>query len=378
MHRTKVTVIDSPNLWIEGEAVRQLNKASELEGMQRVVGLPDIHPGKGYPIGAAFLSKDVLHPILVGNDVGCGMQFSRLNISGSKLKPEKLASKMEGLDTPWDIDYVQKYLKDKEIEGTGFEKSLSTVGAGNHFIEAQIVHEILDPDWAEKLSSNLYLLVHTGSRGLGESIFHEVAAKHEAKGLPIDSEEGRNYLKQHDNAVKWARANRTLCGQRVAEAFNTDIKCLLDSTHNSVTVTGDEALHRKGAAPATDDLLVVPGSRGDLTYLVQPIPSEKSLFSVAHGAGRKMSRLETFERSDSNWQVNPWGGRVVCGDNKVAKEEAPGGYKKVATVVQALIDHGLVKVIATLRPVVTFKSSSLKEESKDKDWRQQRRQSNRR
>ena len=67
----KPIVIASSESWIEGEALRQLNQTAKLPGMTRAVGLPDLHPGKGIPIGAAFLSKDIIYPHLVGNDIGC-------------------------------------------------------------------------------------------------------------------------------------------------------------------------------------------------------------------------------------------------------------------------------------------------------------------
>ena len=71
--RPRVTIIRSEKSWIEGEAVLQLEKTATLPGMRRVVGMPDLHPGKGTPIGAVFLSDDRVYPHLVGNDIGCGM-----------------------------------------------------------------------------------------------------------------------------------------------------------------------------------------------------------------------------------------------------------------------------------------------------------------
>lgn len=66
-------LIASSKSWIEGEALRQLKNALELPGMRFVIGLPDLHPGKGNPIGAAFVSECRLYPFLVGNDIGCGI-----------------------------------------------------------------------------------------------------------------------------------------------------------------------------------------------------------------------------------------------------------------------------------------------------------------
>lgn len=65
--------IASDNLWIEDSAIQQLYTTAKLTGMRRVIGMPDLHPGRGYPIGAAFFSRGRFYPALVGNDIGCGM-----------------------------------------------------------------------------------------------------------------------------------------------------------------------------------------------------------------------------------------------------------------------------------------------------------------
>jgi release factor H-coupled RctB family protein len=70
-----VRVIASPATWIEGEALRQLDEAAKLPGMVATVAMPDLHPGKGSPVGAAFLAEGRLYPTLVGSDIGCGMSL---------------------------------------------------------------------------------------------------------------------------------------------------------------------------------------------------------------------------------------------------------------------------------------------------------------
>jgi release factor H-coupled RctB family protein len=109
--------------------------------------------------------------------------------------------------------------------------------------------------------------------------------------------------------------------------------------------------------------VVIPGSRGDLSFLVRPVPDrEDTLRSLAHGAGRKLARHEArgklrglYRREDL--QRNPFGGRVVCGDELLLWEEAPECYKDASGVVGNLEAAGLLSVIATLRPIVTFKTS---------------------
>ncbi len=76
----RVSIIASDRLWLEDAAMQQTKTTAELPGMQRVVGLPDLHPERGYPIGAAFFSVGRLYPALVGNDIGCGMALWQTDI----------------------------------------------------------------------------------------------------------------------------------------------------------------------------------------------------------------------------------------------------------------------------------------------------------
>jgi len=71
----RVRLLASRKNWIEGEAVAQLRKTAARPGMRPAVGLPDLHPGRGHPVGAAFITTGVFYPQLVGNDVGCGMSL---------------------------------------------------------------------------------------------------------------------------------------------------------------------------------------------------------------------------------------------------------------------------------------------------------------
>ena len=71
--KINVRLFASAKSWIEGEALRQLYATSKLEGMRLAVGFPDLHPGKGSPVGAAFVTEGLIYPYLIGGDIGCGM-----------------------------------------------------------------------------------------------------------------------------------------------------------------------------------------------------------------------------------------------------------------------------------------------------------------
>src|ERR1700722_14028984 len=125
-----VQVIASSSNWIEGMAVQQLQKTALLPGMRLAVGLPDLHPGKGSPIGAAFVTEGWIYPTLVGNDIGCGIGLWRTGLGAKGIKREAWAERLRNLDGAWDGD-VQEFLSSRGIQASGHEQSLGTIGRGN-------------------------------------------------------------------------------------------------------------------------------------------------------------------------------------------------------------------------------------------------------
>ncbi len=296
----RVHVVASPDTWIEGEAVRQLEATARLLGMRLCVGMPDLHPGKGHPIGAAMVTTGVLYPHLVGGDIGCGMGLWRTDLKQKKARRDKWAERLHGLEEPWDGD-TAAWLGEYGITAAEHDHALGTIGGGNHFAELQqveVVHDAaafaalgLAEDW-------LVLLIHSGSRGLGESILRAHTTRLGAQPLEVGTADCNEYLQHHDRAVRWAVANRALIGGRFAAQLGAELVPILDVCHNSVTKTtlcGGGYLHRKGAAPADQGPVVIPGSRGALSYLVRPTTpdatdpasGEHGALSLAHGAERK-------------------------------------------------------------------------------------------
>src|SRR5205814_4129194 len=127
-----VRLIASPKSWIEGEAVRQLNATARLEGMRLAVGFPDLHPGKGAPVGAAFVTEDVIHPYVIGGDIGCGMALFKTDLVQRDMKLNRWADLRFDLEHPWEGD-VQYGLVGSELESTGFDQALGTLSVGNRF-----------------------------------------------------------------------------------------------------------------------------------------------------------------------------------------------------------------------------------------------------
>jgi len=135
----------------------------------------------------------------------------------------------------------------------------------------------------------------------------------------------------------------------------------LDICHNSVLAKEGRYLHRKGAAPSDQGLVIIPGSRGSLSYLVKPVGNFASAgHSLAHGAGRKWKRSEAMGKLSNRYKAQDLkttalGSRVICEDKALLFEEAPEAYKDIHQVILDLEGFGLIKQVATFRPLITFK-----------------------
>ncbi|HEX4386301.1 MAG TPA: RNA ligase RtcB family protein [Myxococcales bacterium] len=359
-----VRVIARPGSWIETEAVDQLERTAGRFGMKLAVGLPDLHPGRGHPIGAAFLTAHAVYPQLVGNDIGCGMALFRTNVPAHFRDFDRWTRRLDALERPLDPSLLE--LASEATHAAGWVDSLGTLGGGNHFAELLKVSEVYD-DAFQLPSRKLVLLVHSGSRGLGQSILEGQLREHGDGPLTPDGFALKRYLTKHDAAVGWARDNRRIIGERFLRAIRTTGELALDLTHNSVSVHGEEFLHRKGAAPADSGAVVIPGSRGSHSYLVKPTAlaaeTDFSAWSLAHGAGRRWKRSECKARlaekfSSEDLARTSLGSRVICGDRALLYEEAPQAYKDVDGVIEDLRSAGLVTLAAQLTPVLTFKKGN--------------------
>lgn len=364
----QVSLIAGPRTWIEGDAIQQLITTAGLPGMARVVGMPDLHPGRGYPVGAAFFSQQYFYPALIGNDIGCGMALWQTTLASGKRSLDKLEQQLGSIDGPLDASW-QDDIADCGLAPTGFETALGTIGGGNHFAELQQVDAILEPECFAQTGldpKRLLLLVHSGSRGLGQAILQRQVQERGHAGLLAGSPAAQDYLSQHATACEFARLNRQYIARRMLDRWRIDGHCIVDIQHNTLLPCRLEGrdgwLHRKGASPADQGLLVIPGSRGDYSYLVLPEPDPVSLFSLAHGAGRKWRRSDCQAQMRARTTLaqltrTALGSRVICQDRKLLLEEAPEAYKRIDDVVATLAEAGLLRVVARLKPVLTYKNA---------------------
>ncbi|MCA9547883.1 MAG: RtcB family protein, partial [Myxococcales bacterium] len=370
----------------------------------RAVGLPDLHPGRGIPIGAAFAFAGVIEPALVGGDAGCGVRVVGVprprrggDALGRRLDkatrgpalphcdpqalldavwadgpaglarvagvPERLAALAEA-DPPADPAPPSGPVP-PEITAH-FAEQLGTAGGGNHFLEVAQVTSVEDPaaGRAGLVPHGVAVLAHSGSRGLGGVIGRAWAGQRLS-----DPEAQATYLGQLAGAVRFARANRLILAWRALEALGCArpdrIGGTFDVVHNDVQPWGlaGEAvwLHRKGAAPAeAGQLTVVLGSRGAPSVVMEGSGRADCLCSVAHGAGRRMGRSEAvaklkprFKRAEL--QRTALGGEVLCDDAELLYAEHPRAYKPVEPVVDSLVAAGLARPVARLVPRFTVK-----------------------
>ncbi len=376
----------SDRSWIEGTAEDQLEQVAAMRGVINIAAFPDLHPGKYGPVGSAILA-DRIYPQLIGNDIGCGMSLFVLDLPFRKLRLDKAAQKLRTLEGSWPGDGAAR-LNALDLPETLHVQALGTIGGGNHFCELQVVDASTENSALEMSGlkkGDLALLVHSGSRSLGTAVFSTVLDRF--AGLDPDSAEGQAYWQNHCQATRWASLNRTLIAERAADALRCGLKPVTDAPHNMIEFRDGAILHRKGAAKADIPLVPLAGSRDALSYLlVATRGNQDALGSLAHGAGRKYDRRSLMgragaTRSERNELARTsFGGLVVCEDRQLLIEEAPNAYKDPTRVLNELVDAGLAKNVASLKPLLTFKKAAKQEQStarQDKKRRLQDRRSRR-
>src|SRR2546430_10093518 len=121
-----VRLFASAQSWIEGEAVRQLYATAKLDGVRYAIGFPDLHPGKGSPVGAAFVTEGMIYPHLIGGDIGCGMALFKTNLARRDAKLDRWGKLQFNLEHPWD-EFVSDFLAERDLESTELDSALGTI-----------------------------------------------------------------------------------------------------------------------------------------------------------------------------------------------------------------------------------------------------------
>lgn len=389
---------------MEGAALEQLGRAAALPGCVRAVGLPDLHPGPGgLPIGVALAFEDAILPGLLGSDIGCGVRVALTRLRRPSL--DRLERRLQAaLEAPLSLGEVPGVLEailakgvaglaeleplpaslrhlaaaepceesldpgliDSELLAPIHAEALGTIGGGNHFAEIACVGDV-DGAEHERLGDavhgRLAVLIHSGSRGVGRQIAERYS------GGRLTSADAGAFLAAQAWGCRFARVNRWLLAWQLlsaAEVARADKQVLTaDSIHNQVvrkSIDGRELwLHRKGAAPAErGQLTVVLGSRGAPSHLMRGTGEVAGLASVAHGAGRRMTRAEALSKMRAKHRRDTLsrtslGSRVLCDRTEALYEEHPDVYKPIAPVIDSIVAAGLATPVATLAPLITVK-----------------------
>jgi release factor H-coupled RctB family protein len=410
-------VIARADVWMEGDAVAQFARVAASPGCVRAVAMPDLHAGRGIPVGAAYAFEDRIVPQLIGGDAGCGARVavtSARRMAADALErrvrqavdddpladcdpravfeavwrrgarglaeiegvPDALARLAEAEPDPAEPKDVERTIAGAPslgasgdpapFLGAGFEAALGTAGGGNHFVEIARVAEVRDEAAAAALGLEegaFCVVAHSGSRGLGGALARRWG------DAVLQGDVMVAYLGELAGACRFAQANRLVLAYRMLRALGAARASKLaggfDVTHNDVRLepigAGRAWVHRKGAAPARGgDATIVLGSRGAPSWILRSLDCEAGLRSVAHGAGRRMGRGEALAKLKGRYKRSeaarsPRGGRVLCDDPDLLFEEHPDAYKPVEPVVASLVEAGLAAPVAALLPVVTVK-----------------------
>ena len=352
---------------IEETARGQIVNVSNLTRVWPWVAImPDVHAGMGACIGSVIPTRGALIPSATGVDIGCGMLAVRTNLTlDHDFRGLPLAGLREEIeaDIPVGVGCAyghipSEFYKHEEWFERGFggvhavlphdyrdtaRAQIGTLGSGNHFIEL-----------AEDDYGKVWVVVHSGSRGLGSKIaqYHIMVAKGECVGedLPDSSlaflVEGTvgfdAYLEDLKFAQQYAMVNRYVMAARIMEVlsryFTFGIEDQVHCHHNYAA----EEVHsgkrlfvtRKGAINAATGVRgIIPGSMGARSYIVTGLGNKDSLLSAPHGAGRVMSRSKarkTFTVEDAVEQTRG----IECRKDKGILDELPGSYKDIDLVME--------------------------------------------
>lgn len=254
------------------------------------------------------------------------------------------------------------------------DDALGTVGGGNHFVELQVVDRIEDASTAWHWGirpGQLAFMIHTGSRSVGVAIgtrWSERAREHWPEGVAwpeIFSLTGRDaldYVEAMNTAANYATVNRLVIAEMVRQRLREvlgDLQAPLvfDVPHNIVLREGDLFVHRKGATPAhRDQPVLIPGSMGHPSYLMAGCGNERFLHSCSHGAGRATTRFEMTRKGRPDRALGLEGVECITLHQERLLEEAPAAYKDIGPVIDIQVEQSLVRPVAVLRPLLTFKA----------------------
>jgi len=325
-------------------AISQLKAISLRKDFKYVIGFPDLHAGADNPVGYVMKTGNTLYFDLIGADIGCTVSAQKLALrySDGSLHPAILGKNifkgeirdMAGFASTWFTN----------------TSNIPSIGGGNHFLE-----------FAVDDNNNVWLVVHSGSRGTGGDTFK--AIRDELKslklfGVPVSTFLGRALMDAFNAALNMAAYNIDCITTAVLrEGFpNTTVSVVvtenIKTVHNTIVPRNDGVYHYKGASQVDRDNMkvVIPMNMRDGTLIAEVLHAKELFYGLNHGAGRLMSRSE----AKSKLTMDSLDGINVLSNGDVL-DEAPDAYKNVTSDMEWMEQAGLIKLHGVLKPIITVK-----------------------
>ena len=384
---------------VEEEAIEQIRRMCSyaLTENSKVRIMPDVHAGKGCTIGTTMTVVDKACPNVVGVDIGCGMYTVML--SDKEIDFEKVdeachfipsgMNVWEGRIERFDLSALRCYRSLRDSRR--LERSLGTLGGGNHFIEID-----------KAADGTYYLVIHSGSRNLGKQvaeIYQQLAIDLHAgmedyfirreEIIRTYKEEGRrseiqSALKELDKTYKakvseipddicwlygsfledylhdvevcqaFARRSREKMAEIILERTGITAVEAFHTIHNYIDT--NEMILRKGAIAAHEgEKVLIPINMRDGSVIAVGRGNPEWNFSAPHGAGRIMSRTKAKETLDMEAYKEAMAGIYTTSVNEKTIDEAPMAYKSLEDIIDVIRDS--VDIIDIMKPVYNFKAS---------------------
>ncbi len=382
---------------IEDEAIEQIRRMCDYEFTRgsKIRIMPDVHAGAGCTIGTTMTVHDKAVPNIVGVDIGCGMYT--INLGKGDIDFEKLdeaahyvpsgMNVWDGRQEHFDLTRLKCYRNLKDTRR--LERSLGTLGGGNHFIEVDVAQD-----------GTKYLVIHTGSRNLGKQVAdyyqnlaidlntgkeeyfvkrdaliaeYKAAGKrkeiHEAlKELTWNSKDAtipndlcfvygqyfEDYLADVEICQEFALRNREKIAEILMERAGLTGTDGFHTIHNYINTS--EMILRKGAIAAHEgEKVLIPINMRDGSVLAIGKGNPEWNYSAPHGAGRLMSRKAAREVLNLEEYRQAMEGIYTTSVNKNTIDEAPMAYKALSDIIEVIKES--VDIIDIMKPVYNFKAS---------------------
>lgn len=383
---------------IEDEAIAQIRRMCDtgMAGGSRIRIMPDVHAGKGCTIGTTMTITDKAVPNVVGVDIGCGMytvKLGKVNIDFAKVDEvcHFIPSGMdvwEGRIVRFDLSELRCY---RELrDSRRLERSIGTLGGGNHFIEID-----------EAADGTKYLVIHSGSRNLGKQVAEfyqqlaidlhsgkeeyfrmrdEIIRTYKEQGRRTEIQEALKALKNeyetknpdvpedlcwlygeyledylHDVEIcqRFAKLNREKMAEIILERTGMQAEDAFHTIHNYIDT--EEMILRKGAIAAHEgEKVLIPINMRDGSVLAVGKGNPDWNYSAPHGAGRVMSRAKAKESIDLDEYKASMSGIYTTSVNEQTLDEAPMAYKALEDIIDVIKES--VDVIEVLKPIYNFKA----------------------